>query len=280
MPLARVLAGEVVAVSRIGWALAYAEAGHEVLPLHTPTPTGCSCRRPGCESVGKHPRVMRGKDDATADPETVARWWSMWPDANIGIRPAPGVVVLDIDPRNGGGTQVVRMQRRYGTLPATRTARTGGGGLHIWYRRHGPTLGQLAPGVDIKTSSGYLVAPPSVHASGGRYEWIDPGDIVAAPAYLCALLIPGDGGMEVRPRQVRPPGKGATPNRVAGLLRVVTDAQEGERNSRLYWACRTATEHGIDLAPLVDAAVRRGLARREAETTAASATKTAMEVVC
>src|SRR4051794_7497793 len=89
-------------------ALDYASAGAEVLPLHTPPgPTGCPCRRRGCDKPGKHPRTLHGLADATSDLEEVKRWWKMWPDANIGIRPHLGHVILDVDPRNGGAEQLV-----------------------------------------------------------------------------------------------------------------------------------------------------------------------------
>ncbi|MFR9803148.1 bifunctional DNA primase/polymerase [Pseudonocardia sp. RS010] len=245
-------------------ALDYAAGGAAVLPLHTPTPDGCSCRQRDCRNVGKHPRCLNGKDDATTDPEKVAYWWGMWPDANIGIRPAPGQFVLDIDPRNGGLVQFDAMQARYGRLPRTRTARTGSGGGHLWFHLYGDLRGCLADGIDIKTSSGYVVAPPSLHESGDRYAWADAGPIADAPDYLAELL--------VRPRRVAAGSTSqATPAVVAGLVRVVREATEGERNRRLYWAACRAAEKGIDPAPLIEAAVEVGLSPHEAERTVDSA---------
>src|SRR5690606_31535964 len=49
-------------------ALAYAARGWPVLPLHTATATGCSCRDRACGSPAKHPRTMHGLRDATTDP--------------------------------------------------------------------------------------------------------------------------------------------------------------------------------------------------------------------
>ncbi|HVL82696.1 MAG TPA: bifunctional DNA primase/polymerase, partial [Pseudonocardia sp.] len=118
-------------------ALGYAAGGAAVLPLHAPVGGACSCMTRGCAHPGKHPRVLGGKDAATTDPEIIERWWRMWPAANLGIRPAPGLVVLDVDPRHGGDAQLSSMQRRYGRLPATRTARTGSGGEHRWFAHAG-----------------------------------------------------------------------------------------------------------------------------------------------
>jgi hypothetical protein len=246
-------------------ALDYAEAGAEVLPLHTPGgPTGCSCRRRGCPHIGKHPRTLHGLADATSDLEEVKRWWKMWPDANVGIRPHPGHVVLDVDPRNGGAVQLVAMQDRYGRLPATRTAATGGGGWHLWFEFTGDAVKELAPGLDIKDHDGYVVAPPSRHASGRLYEWTNPGEIVEAPPYLAQLI--------ARPAvRMREATGQLTPARAAGLLRVVSEAPSGKRNDRLYWACVRAREAGGDVTPLIEAAVANGLDRTEAEKTAKSA---------
>jgi hypothetical protein len=43
--------------------------------------------------------------------------------------------------------------------------------------------GQLADesGVDIKTNSGYLVAPPSAHPNGTRYRWVNHNDASLNP---------------------------------------------------------------------------------------------------
>src|SRR3954451_22868765 len=81
----------------------YAAAGLAVVPLHTPTGDGrCSCGHAGCRSTGKHPRLRHGVHDATTDLGQIAEWLGRWPDANWGITPDPGQVVLDIDPRHRG----------------------------------------------------------------------------------------------------------------------------------------------------------------------------------
>lgn len=249
-------------------ALEYASGGGLVLPLHTPDPAqpgGCSCRRRDCgDHAGKHPRVMRGMDDATSDVETVTRWWAMWPTANIGIRPHPGQVVVDVDPRHGGAAQLVAMQRRYGRLPSTRTAATGGRGWHLWFRFDGEVIKQLAPGIDLKDHNGYAVAPPSLHLSGDRYVWTNRGDIAPVPDYLAGLIAR-------TPIPVREPTAEVTERRLHGLVRHVATAPSGTRNGRLYWAAARLHEAGADVAPVIEAAVSAGLSLREAQRTAASA---------
>ena len=104
-------------VDLLGHALAYARAGLDVLPL---TPSGKT-------PLGR--LVAHGKDDSSHDVQQVRDWWVQCPSANIGIRPAIGVVVLDVDPRNGGASALVTLTRPHGGLSPTWTAYTGGGGL-------------------------------------------------------------------------------------------------------------------------------------------------------
>jgi putative DNA primase/helicase len=163
-------------------ALEYAREGLAVLPLHSPRGGGCSCRRP-CTNVGKHPRTKHGLNDATTDPDVIRRWWKTWPDANVAIRTGAvsKLAVLDVDPRHGG----VDSLRALGPLPETALSETGGGGYHIAFSHPGghvkTTANSLGPGLDIRADGGYIVAPPSLHASGKRYAWkLHPSQIPLA----------------------------------------------------------------------------------------------------
>src|SRR5262245_25780630 len=101
-------------------ALAYAARGWLVFPCHTPMSDGCSCRR-NCGRIGKHPRTRNGLKDATTDETTIRRWWTMWPQANIGIATGAvsGLVVLDEDSYKGGDTTRVELEHTYQPLPET-----------------------------------------------------------------------------------------------------------------------------------------------------------------
>lgn len=145
-------------------ALAYGLAGVAVLPLHSAPGGRCSCvRGRGCPSPGKHPRTPEGKDDASTEPSVIGRWWERWPDANIGLVVPDGFAVVDVDdPAAMRGVP----------LPPTLVARTARGG-HYWYRVNGVPPAPR-PGADVRLAGRhYVVAPPSLHASGARYEWIE-----------------------------------------------------------------------------------------------------------
>lgn len=180
-------------VSMLDHALAYARAGLHVFPLHRVVDGRCSCGR-DCGSPGKHPRTRRGALDATADLGEIMAWGDLWTDANIGIALAPsGLWVLDIDYRpdtDRDGLPWLRYRTdRHGKI-RTATARTGSGGLHLYFRgsaalpvEHVPqTQNRLDVGVDT-VSRGYAIAPPSLHQSGSHYAWLDGAglDAIAEP---------------------------------------------------------------------------------------------------
>src|SRR5688572_24268916 len=155
-------------------ALAYAARGWSVVPLHWPLPRGgCSCGEAGCPSPGKHPMLPRWERYATNDPGTIASWWAQAPLANVGIAcGVSGLAVIDIDGEEGIDS-VRRLQREHGKLPLTVRFRTGSGGLHLVYRDPSysiPGRIGLLPKVDIRGEGGQIVAPPSLHQSGRRYE--------------------------------------------------------------------------------------------------------------
>lgn len=101
-------------------------------------------------------------------------------------------------------------------LPATLTARTGGGGYHFYYRytdkfKNAVRIKELT---DIRNDSGYVVAPPSRHLSKRRYKFVD--DTVAIAQFPSHLFLTES-------------IKSETDNRYDEIFR---PAKEGERNDR------------------------------------------------
>ncbi len=161
--------------------------------MHAPTERGCSCGRPDCPSPAKHPRIAwEWLQGDAVDEDQLRTWWTRWPDANVGVVTGAwsGVVVLDVDPRNGGDGSLAELERVGGAAPVTPESSTGGGGRHLWFRHPGRPVrsAPLAAGLDVKGDGGVAIAPPSRHASGRRYEWIEgrsPADVelAALPAW-------------------------------------------------------------------------------------------------
>lgn len=180
------------------YALAYAKRGWPVFPLHEALGDGqCSCGKQ-CGNPGKHPRTRNGLKSATTDAAQIHKWWTDTPNAPIGIvcGDQHGLLVIDIDPRNGGQETWNRIASEHDPI-VTAHVRTGGGGSHIYLaappipiKSRGNALG---PGVDIASNGHYVVAPPSLHASGARYEFAQgagPGefqDLAECPQWIVDL---------------------------------------------------------------------------------------------
>src|SRR5262249_125364 len=78
--------------------------------------------------------------------------------------------------------------------PATVVSLTGGGGRHLLFAHPGRTIRNkvgLRPGLDVRGDGGYIVLPPSLHASGNRYVWErDPGRAPLPPLPPPLLTVP------------------------------------------------------------------------------------------
>lgn len=147
---------------------------------------------------GKVPAIPNppghGVLDATTHPGQITEWWHCYRGANIGVRVPRSMVVLDLDPRNGGLESLAALQHRYGPLPDTLTTLSGrgDGGWHRFYRRPPGKLSavNLGSGIDIKTSTGYVVSAPSIHPDTGKpYTRIDL-PVATPPHWLITLLLP------------------------------------------------------------------------------------------
>jgi hypothetical protein len=124
---------------------------------------------------GKHPLIKRGFRGASVDPAEIHRWWTRQPLANIGLDcVGSGLVVVDIDPRNGGDATWASLLAKHGDLRSPVRSATGGGGEHHFFSAAESGWQAIAaserPGIDIK-HHGYVVLPPSRHASGRVYAW-------------------------------------------------------------------------------------------------------------
>ena len=245
-----------------------------------------------CRPGDKRPAVDRWEQRACADPDTVRRHWPS-PRHNIGIAPGPsGLVVLDLDThgdlpdewrklfgvRDGKDVLAQLCEWAGQPWPSTYMVATPSGGWHLYYTApEGSTIRNsaslLGPMVDVRARGGYVVAAGSV-VDGKPYEVLDAEDPAPLPEWIHRLLTR-------RTEAARPAPSGhdpavARPSRVAGLVRAVESAPEGQRNDTLYWAaCRAVELDGADrdaaLDALLDAAGRAGLSAGEARRSIESA---------
>lgn len=156
-------------------ALAYAREGYRVFPVRT----------------NKQPATARGFNDATTDTDQIRTWWADDGDYLIGIANGNGLLVMDVDNYKAGeAAEWETFIAAHGGLPATRTVRTGSGGVHYWFSTDTdvPRALGLFPSVDACGSGGYTIAPPST-SSAGTYTLLSDEPVAAAPAWLIEAIL-------------------------------------------------------------------------------------------
>lgn len=165
------------------WALRYADMGFAVFPVK-PGTKGAYIKE-GDKLVSSGQLLKSWISEATTDKSIITDWWTRWPNADICIATGSvsgGLIVVDLDvdeDKGINGYDVFKQwQKDNGELPDTCQAITGRGGYHLFYRdstQHRPRIG-MYDGIDIRAESSYVVAPPSLHPNGRRYEWEYPPD--------------------------------------------------------------------------------------------------------
>ena len=201
-----------------------------------------TCRAPGHERTECDCLTCHGFYAATLDPGRLRAMLAAVPLGLLAIRTGrvSGLLVVDIDPRNGGYVDTSLM-------PPTAAVATGGGGWHLYYQHpRTPTLAKLPgrDGIDIKGDGGYVTAPPSVHPGTGQpYRWLTEKVVNEMPPALRAGVCAPPPRPAARP-QIAPPltraagGISNPPALLASNLQAVARAPEGRRRVTLYGAVR------------------------------------------
>jgi hypothetical protein len=258
--------------------------GWPVFPLQGLDGTGDAMKQPLPGS--------RGFKDATSDIEEVAQAFKK-SRGRYGVGVATGeplgLWVLDIDGEPGAEALAV-LTSKLGKLPETVTAKTGGGGWHLFFkmpedRTIRNSSSKVAEKIDVRGTGGYVVLPPSPHPSGNFYGWMPkkaPGEIepATAPLWLLDLVSPPEPlfssyqmetpkPAENRKWNVRPPSGYVDtdsedwPAHAAAVfnrqIRGILEAQVGQRNDTLYRASFVLGRL-IKTGSLADVPVRAALA--------------------
>jgi hypothetical protein len=206
----------------------------------------------------KTPYTAHGFKDASTDEAQIRTWWERWPDAGIGLPtgPASGVYVVDIDEGKGGPASWQALEDRHRDV-MTMASRTGGGGWHLYFRAPDfdlrSTAGRLGPGIDTRGDGGYVILPPSTHASGARYEWTRWRRPQHLPAWIAEAL-QSPGASENGRAEITTIEEGTRDNTLAsyaGALRNVGADQE------TIGAALTAINDVAVIPPLAERDIRR-----------------------
>lgn len=148
-------------------ALAYAARGWPVFP--------CT---PGAKAPAGH-LAPHGVLDATTDPARIRQWWTVQPDANVGIAtgaPGPDVIDVDVKPEGSGYTAFAEIASAGLADGPLTYVRTPSGGLHLYYLGTGQRNGSIRRRqLDFRGAGGYVLAPPSA-VEGRPYTEAPPDD--------------------------------------------------------------------------------------------------------
>jgi DNA-binding transcriptional ArsR family regulator len=226
-----------------------AEENWQLYPIHSVDADNvCACPRgAACTDPGKHPTTPHGFNDASSDPERIAELFVRWPGGNVGLKTgrASGTVILDVDPRDGGMETLGRLRAEHGNLPPARLHASGGGGFHyvLGYPEGVKELPSriIGPGVEVKADGAGVVLPPSIHASGGRYEVLINAPLAPLPSWVADLV-----------RELRVlPGGAEQPTKSRFKLPEHMYETESPRNRTLFEYGCSLRAHGWDHAAIL-----------------------------
>jgi predicted P-loop ATPase len=168
----------------------YAGMGLAPIPIHGIINGKCSCSQLNCpaKTAGKHPVDNAWQKRATDNLDAVRDAFRSH-RGNIGIYLRNRFVLIDADGDLGLET-IANLD-----LPETMRAVSGSGnGAHLIYRlapHQDAALitdrQKVLPGVDVKLR-GQFVAPPSLHISGNRYQWIKLMEPALLPDRIYAMI--------------------------------------------------------------------------------------------
>lgn len=256
-------------------ALAYVRRGWAVVPLD-----------------GKRPIPQGWQSGRLRTVADVEEWWGDTPSRNVGLvtgRAGCGLWVLDVDARSGGFESLAQLEAEHGALPRTLRARTGGGGLHLFWRMPEgvdvPCATGLRPGIDVKANGGQVVVWPSVHPDTSKmYQWDGRvEDMAEAPPWLLDLVLVRERQKAAQRKMYEAlPVRAVDDSRMArwaaraldGACSDVAQAGEGTRHDVLLRKARMvggyvaagALAEGEAAARLTDAGLAAGLGGREVST--------------
>lgn len=226
---------------------------------------GSAAATPSFEAASEYRRVrldlipLRRRDKMPADKRWQERAYDQGEvlerakrdGLNLGVRLPADVVVVDVDPRNfpAGRDSLVDLAAAFGlpltSAPHVLTGNVEHPGHHYYFRK--PAGAALLDsvegfaGVEFKSFGRQVVAPGSVHPTGGVYRWAADSPPLQDMPDLPARLVE----MARRPERKHSSGAGEiTSEQLVSSLEYLdpSDYQDHERWLELMMACHHATD--------------------------------------
>jgi hypothetical protein len=261
------------------------QRGFHIFPVN---PIGTRCPQSGAV-IDKQPHLVEpGKpyrikwpDQATNDLSRILAIWQWSPEANIGVAAKQsGILVVDCDIAKKDyalkGTPYEYLHKQFGSLVDgtdvlkavceehggsweelndTFRVCTGSMGLHLYFRWPAAIQASQASIVtgllDIRCNGGerggYVLGAGSA-TEKGPYVVEHDAPVRPAPPWLVELC-------RDKPVPKRPASPFAQPRalgNISGLIELVRDAPDGNLNSALFWAARSACSDGVPIEKAVE----------------------------
>lgn len=183
----------------------------------------CNCKSDRCCFPGKHLRPRLEEDSMDIGI------WNLYPNSNYLVMTGKesGIFVIDVD--TNGFETFEQLETKYGAFPDTVSVITGSGGRHYYFmlptHETIPTGHELLGcGIDVCGENGYVVAPPSIHASGNQYKWSKKptkrDDFLRAPDWLLNLILSNK-----NPSRISPQGAHSTAEAVPSSNVMIADTK-------------------------------------------------------
>lgn len=110
-------------------------------------------------------------------PTNIKSWFKDLKGAGLGAVTGKISNIVVIDVEHDSPYKLEQLLKKY---PTSLISKTGSGGYHLFYQ-YPQNRGRIAnrvrmlDGVDLRADGGFIVLPPTVHACGGKYEWLQYG---------------------------------------------------------------------------------------------------------
>jgi Bifunctional DNA primase/polymerase, N-terminal/AAA domain/Primase C terminal 1 (PriCT-1) len=236
------------AKTKLEWALEAAE----YIPVHPlrwyvdPGPGASPEELEKAAKAAKAALLTDWPNKASQDPDQIRKWWTQWPDANIGGA-TQNHIVVDLDPRNGGEETMTALLA-VENFPDTATTRTQSGGQHLIYvAPDGAVKGgtdKLGPGVDIKARGGYVVMPGSTIA-GRTYIRENVRPPAFAPQWLVDQLKAAKPKTNAAGKRIVEEDDTAVERATTWMIKHAPTAEEGNRDNTAYRVMARVYDEGV-----------------------------------
>lgn len=191
----------------------------------------CTCKVDNCRSKGKHPVNSNPVETALLDLPAINSQFSKNIKYNLAawITKGSGLLIVDVDKKNGGLESFQQLEKDFGALPPTTKVNSGGGGFHLYYKLPNDFINLTIPenfkkykGIDFITNKN-IVIPGSFHHSLNYYRFDDSDEsksffFAELPQVICKFLTENT--------KTTPTRKAINPD--------IESIDEGSRNTSLF----------------------------------------------